>query len=350
MRKISRILLLSAVAGIAITGCRGGAEEKSHIEKGMAYIDALAYEEAMNEFSKAEKAEESPELIYRGEGIAFLAQCEYEKAAESFSEALRQSDGRIDDTEKDISYYLALAEFKSGDAEGAIETYSRIIDFDGDEKDAYYLRGTVYLAEDELKKAQADFKKAAGLADRDYDLYILIGQNLLDRGYETEGGEYLEKAAGIKGSRETDYYVRGRAYYYIGNNDKALKELKKANEEGSMEALLFLGMTYEKLEDMDSAIESYEKYLKEDSTSGNAYNRIGLCRMAEKDFAGALESIQKGIETGDADAMEELLYNEIAAYEYMGDFSTAREKMASYIGNYPGNEKAAREYEFLKTR
>ena len=47
---------------------------------------------------------------------------------------------------------------------------------------------------------------------------------------------------------------------------------------------------------------------------------------------------------------QNLRRNEILAYEYKGDFASAKEKMASYVEDYPEDETAAREYQFLQTR
>ena len=45
-----------------------------------------------------------------------------------------------------------------------------------------------------------------------------------------------------------------------------------------------------------------------------------------------------------------MLYNEIVAYEYKRDFATAKEKMKIYLEQYPEDEAALRENEFLSTR
>ena len=47
---------------------------------------------------------------------------------------------------------------------------------------------------------------------------------------------------------------------------------------------------------------------------------------------------------------QNLRKNEILAYEYKKDFASAKEKMASYIEDYPEDETALREYQFLQTR
>ena len=48
--------------------------------------------------------------------------------------------------------------------------------------------------------------------------------------------------------------------------------------------------------------------------------------------------------------MQVLKFNEIVAYEYLGDFKQATVLMQKYISTYPDDAKAQREYEFLQTR
>ena len=48
--------------------------------------------------------------------------------------------------------------------------------------------------------------------------------------------------------------------------------------------------------------------------------------------------------------MQTLRFNEIVAYEYLGQFDQARLKMEEYLTAYPDDAKAQREYEFLQTR
>ena len=47
---------------------------------------------------------------------------------------------------------------------------------------------------------------------------------------------------------------------------------------------------------------------------------------------------------------QELLSNQIIAYEYSGDFESAKKTMQAYIKEYKSDEEAVREYTFLKTR
>ena len=67
-------------------------------------------------------------------------------------------------------------------------------------------------------------------------------------------------------------------------------------------------------------------------------------------YSGALECFQAGKALGDQSVMQSLAFNEIVAYEYLGEFSRANELMQSYLKNYPDDADALRERDFLSTR
>ena len=69
-----------------------------------------------------------------------------------------------------------------------------------------------------------------------------------------------------------------------------------------------------------------------------------------KEYTAALEAFQAAMNIEDNGMMQSLKFNEIVAYEYMGDFKTASALMNSYMKSYPDDETAKREYEFLRTR
>ena len=73
-------------------------------------------------------------------------------------------------------------------------------------------------------------------------------------------------------------------------------------------------------------------------------------QIENKEYDAALSTLEGGISKGEGAVLQELLGYEIAVYEQKGDFETAKLKMESYLEQYPEDEKAQREYLFLKTR
>jgi hypothetical protein len=54
--------------------------------------------------------------------------------------------------------------------------------------------------------------------------------------------------------------------------------------------------------------------------------------------------------TENNDCIQQLRFNQIVAYEYLGEFEKASALMNGYLESYPDDEQAVREYEFLRTR
>ena len=115
-------------------------------------------------------------------------------------------------------------------------------------------------------------------------------------------------------------------------------------------AALYLGRTYEALGDYNYASSIYAAFTENDQSRAEIYNQLGLCRMQMKEYTAALEAFQAAMNIEDNGMMQSLKFNEIVAYEYMGDFKTASALMNSYMKSYPDDETAKREYEFLRTR
>lgn len=348
MRKYNIIAVLTMT--LILSGCSVQSAGNKAVEEGMAYLKNAQYEEAIPLFEAAISADKKLKTSYRGLGIAYLNTGEYDNAIKAFNQALGKSLGKIGDVEIDICYYKAVAQFKNKDMEGAIETYTSLIEYDKDKKEPYYLRATAYLNQEDLPKAQADFDLAISKDEDAYDIYIYIYENLFEHGYEEEGKQYLERALKRLQETEGNPLYTGRIQYYLQNYEEAKTELEKSIEAGDQEAYLYLGQIYDKLEDTETAQGYYSKYMEKVEKSTKAYNSLGESLLKDKNYSGALQMFQAGIALEDSEMDKKLRFNEMIAYEYLLDFDSAKEKLEKYLELYPDDEAALREYEFLKTR
>ncbi len=290
------------------------------------------------------------ELAYRQLGINKMNEGDYEEAVKMFQRALDQSMAVIDDLELDISYYKALAQYRSGDTEGALATYTALIEYDEKNADALYLRGTLYLQEGDAKNAWKDYESALKEAPKDIALSNKIAVNLSGVGETGKAGEILNRALEVKEKDAADYREKGWTYYLLGQYDSARTCLNKARDEGDTEAVYCLAKVCEAQGDTEEANELYELYVESHSDDTETLNALGLARLSEGSYDQALTFFQKALEQEHPANEQELRRNEIIALEYLQDFAQAREKMTSYLADYPDDEAAAREYEFLQSR
>ena len=286
---------------------------------------------------------------YRQYGINCIENGNYDDAVDAFQKALNQSVGSVGEEELDICYYKAKAQYLSGDTDGAMETYTAIIDYNGD-SDAYYLRGCLYFAQNDSDKGMADFKKALKDDSKNYELYIGIYETLSKYGMADQGNEYLQTALKLEAKAADDFMQTGRIYTILGDYDKAVKNLQKAIDEKLVKANYYMGEAYQKKGDNDSAQKYFQTYL--DSGEADTYDlmNMGQAQMDDGNYDTAITYFQTALDMENVPNKQQIMKAMIIAYEYSGDFATAKSQMEEYMKEFPDDQDASREYQFLETR
>ncbi len=341
------LMAFSVILILMFCGCSLPGNEKVNL--GMEAIERQEYEEALSLFEAALLQDENAELAYRGKGIAYMGLSKYEDSINSFKSALKSSNGLVKKVDIDINYYMALAEYKNGDIDKALDIYNAILEYDDKAFEAYYLKGCIELGELNKEEALMDFDKAVDIKNSDPELFISIYEALMGAGYEEEGKAYISRA--VENGGKLSKYQSGLFAYYLGNYDEArilLEEAKDKNKDP--ELVMYLGKAYVALGDVNYAITLYSDYLNENSESAVLYNELGLLYIRQKEYEKAYEIFEKGLELEDNSCIQSMMFNRAVACEYMLDFKQASQLMSEYIEKYPGDEKAQREYIFLKTR
>lgn len=344
-RHIASAAALLACALLA--GC--GAAKENNLSQGIALVEQMDYEGALTSFEAAALNKEDMRQVYRGQGLAYMGMTDYENAAASFEKALAQSSPRPDAMDYDINYYLATAYYRNGQIDKAIDVYQAITDLKPGEKTAWYLKGTMELEQGSTDAAKADFDKAVEAAPNDYDIRIDIFCSCSKYGQDDLGKSYLETVLDGDKKRISDFDL-GRISYYLGDYEQARTSLEKAQESGGAEAASLLGQTYEALGDYNYAASVYNTYLQNKAPDASLYNQLGLCKLKGGDYEAALAAFQAGLEVEGNTATQSLMFNELVAYEYLGQYDKAKLAMDQYLALYPDDEKAQREAVFLQTR
>ena len=117
------------------------------------------------------------------------------------------------------------------------------------------------------------------------------------------------------------YHGMAIACFELGDYESAQENFELSIKHGAIEnAVLcgFLGACYLETENYEKALDAYEKAL------------------AKKDITPQLE--------------QEIQYNLIAVYEYMGNWDKAKEQMKKYEKAYPEDTRIYKEADFLETR
>ncbi|MDD6482704.1 MAG: tetratricopeptide repeat protein [Lachnospiraceae bacterium] len=311
---------------------------------GIVVIAALALN--MGACTKKDHKEQD---AFRQYGITCLESGDYEAAVESFQKALDQSLGKVGKKELDICFYKARAQYLNGDTEDALETYNAIIKYNKDAR-AYYLRGKLYFDLGDQEKALADYQEAAERAEDDYELYIGIYESMCSQGMEADGQKYLNQALDRKGDKPKDCLYKGRISYLLGDNKGAVDYLTKAKEGKEELASYYLGLVYEAEGDKEKYQACIQEYIDSGVATSYELYDLGMNEMEKSHYKQAITYFEAGLALEEVPNKQNLMKSTIAAYEYRGDFDSAKKVMKEYLSLYPSDEDAKRESIFLETR
>lgn len=148
---------------------------------------------------------------------------------------------------------------------------------------------------------------------------------------------------------------KGVEYLENGQYKEAEEEFEKAvdKERNLGDAYRGLGMARWEQEDYKGAKEAFKEALDNGGKkTGTIYNLLGSCEMKLENPQGALSYYRLALtaDDGSEELTQEVKFNIIAAYEQSGDWESAKAELADYMEDYPDDERALKEAEFLKTR
>lgn len=345
MRKLCVKLGIILTSVFILSGC---GKKNEYTNMALECVAQQDYEGAVSALDGAAEKDEDPVLLARARGIVSMGLSQYDEAIDYFEEALSYSNGSISTIEIDVSRYLAIAEFKNGNIEGAIDTCSAIIGMRSKDVEAYFMRGNLYLLNDDYDSAIRDFNRVEDLDGKNPERYIAMYETLMEYGYQEAADNFLEKALNL--NVKISDLQRGKLYYYQGDYDSAKTFLEKSRNSGEDEAILYLGKNYEALGDMNYAASLYKTYLEKNPNNSQLYNQLGLCMIKLGDYTGACEAFESGLAVDKGAYTQNLKFNIIVAYEHAGRFDEAKTLIDEYCKIYPDDKAAQKEKEFLKTR
>lgn len=338
--------MVGLAALLLLAGC--GSKE-SYYEKACTAMEEGDYELAFEEYGKAIMEDEKLRDSYRGAGIACFMMADYDQAEEYFDRALKESKGKVGEREVDVSYYLGETYASQGRVEEAIDTYSNIIAFDKKQKDARLYRGILYVRQGDLEKGKKDFEKLLEEKEVTVGLCYQIYQALSTAGDE-DAVTYLNKGLEVAGKSKEDLYVKGLLHMAASDSEAALSALEESRKAGYGKAAFSIGEIQESLGNLEAANASYDEYVKLSNVTPQEYVQIADCKIRSGDPEGAKSICEKAVANADKASLQYVRFQEVTILERMGEFQEAKTKLEAYLRDYPNDEKAKRESDFLSTR
>ncbi len=147
----------------------------------------------------------------------------------------------------------------------------------------------------------------------------------------------------------------GTSYLEKGQYEKAIACFEKDIQKGKHldEAYRGLGIAKYESEAYPEALEAFEKAIAEGTEkTATLYGLIAACHMQMEEYEAALEAYGQLLKMDDCtnELRQEARFNEIAACQQLGDWELAKEKVASYVADYPDDSRMDKTAEFLETR
>lgn len=326
-----------------------------YVDYGLALTAIGNYEEALTQFDQAYHDKNVPVVLennkraLRGKGIAYYSMGQYEKALEQFEQALQINE--LSELDVDILYYKGSALNANGSYKEAESAYTSILDINNKDDRALYERALCFHRLGEYEKSLEDYDKAISLQPKNYDYYFGKYNLLMATGDKESAAEVLEAAGQFEVKTDEDKFNQAKLFYYEGNYEAALAGLEEAYNSGFTDACFYTGEIFREQKDYEKAKYYYELYIaKGNLTSPFVYNQIASCLIKLGEYQEAIKYLEKGIQYNYSDLLQFMMKNEIIAYENLGMFDIALEKIKTYINSYPEEKEAIREMEFIKTR
>ncbi len=326
------------------SGCSSSGEDSGSYDMGVGALKSGDYESAAAYFQAAIENDGRYAEAYRGLGIVYLEQGGYEYAINMFDLSLEAMEYEDEEFEQDLLLYKAKALILNEQEAEALEIYDTL-----KERGlalAYALEGIIYLKEGETEKAVENFEASISNG-ADIEICLTIYEAYKEVNLEGDGVNYLEEALSMEASSAEEKALLGKVYGWMGDTENACVYLQEALSEGYEEAMDMLGRIYIESGRLSEAKAMYMEAIRSGDNVAAAYNGLALCAIAEENYESALVYIEQGLNYNDENANKNLLYNEIAVYEMMLDFDTAREKAEEYLEIYPNEEDIKDEFRFL---
>ncbi len=126
-----------------------------------------------------------------------------------------------------------------------------------------------------------------------------------------------------------------------------------AEEKNLDEAYRGIGVAKFELGEYELSAEAFENALKNEAeVNATIYVLMGASYLKLDNYEQALDNYAKALKQEDcsAEMKQEILFNEIAIYQEIGDWDTVKEKVESYVESYPDDDRLDKTVEFLESR
>lgn len=199
MKALKFLTLIAAI--VIIYSCKPNSDEFTN--KGIELFEQEDYQEAINEFSKAIKANENDTNAYYYRGRSLFSQNDFENALNDFNKVIN-----IDQDVVNTYLYRGLCYVSLNQFENGVNDISEYIKKESDNPLAYYYRGKAYVMGSAYEKALSDFTIVLKLDTTNSDAYFMYGQLKIALSSVSDGIPFVLKAKELGHEDAFKYYKK----------------------------------------------------------------------------------------------------------------------------------------------
>lgn len=178
--------------------------------------------------------------------------------------------------------------------------FERTLQFVPDSVTAYNNLGIIYSDMGEKRKGISYLEKAIELDPKNSKAYNNLGNVYSSIGKIDNAISLYKKAIEIDKTYTKAYFNLGNMYKSIGKNEEAITYYKKAIEisPNFIDGYVNLGVTYRDMDNTNEAIAVYKKAIALDPYYAVTYNNLSAAYYYNKQYALAIENMDKAVELG----------------------------------------------------
>ncbi len=322
MRPVFKVLIFSILIGIF--ACKGGKNEaqtplRTDLPPEIAKVTAQIGVDSLN-----------PELYYQRAQF-WLEHKDAGKAIEDANHAIRLKPGNS-------KYYVAQADayLVMGKAKLCREALQKAIDLNSEETEAYLKMAELNLYFRDYTQVFMYVQKALDVDPNIAKAHFIRGFAFKERGDTVGAIKSYQKSIDLN-QNYYEAYIQLGMLYSVKKNKLALDYLNNALriKPSSAEALYFEGMYYQETDDLNKALELYNKIVKTDPNYKFAYFNMGYIHMYFlRVYDKACQYFTSAIQIDPA--YVEAYYNRGYSLELAGDVEKARTDYNKAIELRPG--------------
>ena len=202
-----------------------------------------------------------------------------------------------------IYFQRGLARYENGDINGSIEDYTKSINLNPFNREAYNNRGVAYSILGEYKKAISDFNNALHETksyENENDILENLAYAKFSYGDYSGAKEDYLKVIKNNPSNSNAYTGLGKVFYYKNDLDSALINLSKATKLNSKDqhAYFYKGKTFHKLNRLSESETNFSKSIKIDPFNEEFFTKRALTRKKMNNKFSSCKDLEQAIYLG----------------------------------------------------